>query len=236
FHNVESDFYLSLFVSEVNKIKKAHYYIQSLLLKNIERRILNNMGVDVTYTFLSKEDMNVYMKKYNISRKNIIINHNNIKTSGKVNRQVNFSEPFFLFPGSLDFPANSFAIKKMFETPNLNWDLLPKIIITGTASDNTRKKFLGLKNIHLVGRVSEDELYELYSTCIACISPIVTGAGIKIKNLEAIKLGVPLIATKFSCVGINIHNENIILTENNFNCFYKTMVKYYNEVFKLIAT
>ncbi|EAT6024129.1 mannosyltransferase, partial [Salmonella enterica] len=59
---------------------------------------------------------------------------------------------------------------------------------------------------------------------------IVTGAGIKIKNLEAIKLGVPLIATKFSCVGINTSNENIFLTENNFNSFYEVMLKYYNEV------
>ncbi|EEG8235852.1 glycosyltransferase [Salmonella enterica] len=230
FHNVESEFYYSLFVSEVNKIKKAHYYIQSLLLEVIERRILNDTSANVTYTFLSKEDMSEYMKKYNISRGNIIINHNNIKTSNKVNRKVDFAEPFFLFPGSLDFPANSFAIKNMLETPNLNWDLLPRIIITGTVSYNTRKKFLGLKNISLVGRVSEDELYRLYSSCIACISPIVTGAGIKIKNLEAIKLGVPLIATKFSCVGINTSNENIFLTENNFNSFYEVMLKYYNEV------
>lgn len=229
FHNVESDFYFSLYISETNKIKKIHYYIQSLLLKVIEKNLFNLTG-EITYTFLSKEDLNEYKKRYIINDNLCLINHNNINITKIINRKINHIEPFFLFTGSLDFPANSFAIRKLLEYPGLDWTCVPKIVITGSISEDIKKTFSCFENIYFAGRVSENELYELFTTCVASISPILTGGGIKIKNLEAIKLGVPLIATKFSCIGINTHSEKVILTENDSVSFYNAMVGFYNNV------
>ncbi|MBW9461112.1 glycosyltransferase [Kluyvera sp. EC_51] len=226
FHNVESSFYYSLFVSDKKIIKKIHYLIQSYLLKTVEKDIFNSTG-DVTFTFLSKNDMSEYQKKYIINSDRCLINHNHLNVTQKIERNINHVEPFYLFAGSLDFPANSYAIRKLLDTPGVNWDFLPKIIITGTVSDSTRKMFSGYKNINLVGRVNDNELNELFATCLASISPILTGGGIKIKNLEALKLGVPLIATDFSCIGIDVKSESVILTENDPASFYKAMVDYY---------
>ncbi|MTH47356.1 glycosyltransferase [Intestinirhabdus alba] len=231
-HNVESEFYFSLCFSEAKKIKKLHYYIQACLLKLIERNIFRNAykSNDINFTFLSQEDKKKYKEKHIINEDACLINHNNIRTTRRVNREVKFNDPFFLFPGSLDFPANSYSIKKLFENPDIDWGLLPKIVITGSVSDTIRNDFSIYKNISLVGRVPENELHELYSTCIACISPIITGGGIKIKNIEAIKLGIPLIATEFSCIGIDTSAENVIVTENDSCSFYEAMLEYYYEL------
>lgn len=229
-HNVESDFYFSLYKSETRKIKKTHYYIQALLLKILEKEIFNSAG-DVSYTFLSREDLNEYQKRYAINHNNCMINHNDINIIKIIERKINIDEPFFLFAGSLDFPANSFAIRKLLKAPGVNWDNIPKIVITGSVSEKTREEFSNFSNIDLVGRISESDLYELFSTCIASISPILTGGGIKIKNLETIKLGVPLIATRFSCIGLDINSDKIILSEDDSVCFYNAMLGYYNKVF-----
>ncbi|HFM4832351.1 TPA: hypothetical protein ACG7N9_004883, partial [Escherichia coli] len=43
---------------------------------------------------------------------------------------------------------------------------------------------------------------KLSSTCLCVIAPITTGTGIKIKILEAVQKGIPVLTTKFASKGI----------------------------------
>lgn len=226
FHNVESEFYRSLSYSETKFVKKTFFFIQSLLIKKIENRIFNN-NEKTKKTFLSDNDKQFYEDKYSCNLLTAIINHNYIYLPNKVVRNPNVKEPFFLFAGSLNFPANSYAIDCLLDNCKQDWNQIPKIVITGSVDSAKLEYFSKYDNLEIMGRVSEEKLVELYSECLACISPIITGGGVKIKNIEAMQLGVPLIATQFSCIGLNTKNKDVYISEDNSSSFYAAMTNYY---------
>ncbi|WP_157781326.1 glycosyltransferase, partial [Yersinia pestis] len=103
------------------------------------------------------------------------------------------------------------------------------ILVTGSFNDDIKSQFSQYSCVKLVGYVSDIQLRELQSSCIAVISPIITGGGVKIKNIEAIKLKIPLIATKFSCEGIDERGANIYITDDEPGSFYITMKSVLNK-------
>jgi glycosyltransferase involved in cell wall biosynthesis len=64
--------------------------------------------------------------------------------------------------------------------------------------------------IEITGRVDEVRPYLRRSACL--VSPLVSGAGIRNKILEAMAAGVPVVATPMSCDGIRITDgEHVLL-------------------------
>lgn len=61
------------------------------------------------------------------------------------------------------------------------------------------------EKVHIVGFV--DDINEYFSNCICMAAPLVLGAGIKIKILEAMALGVPTLTNEIGIEGIPAQNE-----------------------------
>lgn len=78
-------------------------------------------------------------------------------------------------------------------------DIHPDTVINITGSCGT--KLSQNKNIKTLGRVSDDELKQLYQTCIAMI-PLRYGAGVKGKVLEAMNYQTPFVSTSIGLEGI----------------------------------
>lgn len=78
-----------------------------------------------------------------------------------------------------------------------------------------------------VGLVPHEKLIELYSECLCVISPLISGSGVKVKNLEAIQLGVELILTEFSNIGVPV-SDNKYVTPNKPVEFVDAMVNFYD--------
>lgn len=109
-----------------------------------------------------------------------------------------------LFVGSAKYFPNRDAIEWLI------WDLMPKIAminpdvvlhIAGTSAAEFGAKVVG-ENVRLEGFVSDAALAHLHLTCDLFICPVILGAGIKIKVLEAGSYGLPVIATRISLEGI----------------------------------
>lgn len=75
-----------------------------------------------------------------------------------------------------------------------------KLAIAGEVSNIASVKALSNPNIVYLGRV--DNLSKTYAQSRVVVSPIVSGAGMKVKNIEAFSHGMPLVATSFSMDGI----------------------------------
>ncbi|MCC6025960.1 MAG: glycosyltransferase [Caldimicrobium sp.] len=58
------------------------------------------------------------------------------------------------------------------------------------------------RNIKVLGKVSEDELKQLYNKVKISIAPLLFGAGVKGKVIEAIAHGVPVVTTSIGAEGI----------------------------------
>ncbi|MDE1482436.1 glycosyltransferase [Xenorhabdus bovienii] len=225
FHNVESEFFMQLSNAVQDMLRKSYYKREGKVIRKLERQILFcERNPLLKYTFLTPLDSMFYVDKYGLSEGEYTLNINDIYINSKIERMVDKENPFFLFPGSLDFPPNNYSLQELlnsFDHKIFN-EMIP-IVVTGKCSEKNKKQFSKYNSLKIVGYVSDAELRKLYSTCVACISPITVGGGVKIKNIEAIKLDVPLIATKFSCIGINTEGKHVRLSDDSPLSFVSTM-------------
>ena len=73
--------------------------------------------------------------------------------------------------------------------------------VIGTCPDSTRTR-LTSDGVRFVGYV--EDLYEELRTCRVFVAPIISGSGIKTKVLEALAVGVPIVATSNALAGIGL--------------------------------
>jgi glycosyltransferase involved in cell wall biosynthesis len=114
-------------------------------------------------------------------------------------------EPFasqFLFVGAPDFPPNAFAIRWICTSlaPKL-YAKLPQVLILLLGKGVDALPWAIAPNIKPLGFVAEPELLRLLKSSTGIICPTVHGSGIKIKILEALSCGCPVLATEESLRG-----------------------------------
>lgn len=232
FHNVESDFYSELSKCSPSFIKKVFYMSESIKIKKLEREIFNplNDSKNIDLTFLSENDLSTYRQKYENIVTKMNVNHNFIRRAFKLERKVSSELLFILFPGGMSFPPNNEGIKLFLDTYDAELEKKNiKLIITGSVNEVIRKSFFKYKSVQFSGLLSSEDLMELYESCLLVISPIFSGGGVKIKNIETISYGVPLVATKFSCVGINVDSDLVYVTNNSIDDFCNVLSSVLNQ-------
>lgn len=88
------------------------------------------------------------------------------------------------------------------------------LTVVGGGSDNPRIRSLPHDpSIMFVGRV--DELSEYYKNASISICPLRIGSGTRLKVLEAMSFGTPVVSTTLGCEGINVvDGENLIIRDS----------------------
>ncbi len=201
-HDVIRNFYLSDLISNPSFKQKLNSMTKFIKVVFRERSIIERANIN-EYVFLTKEDEVWYKNHLN---KNITstVASNRLDVE-PIKRVIDKDKPFILYPGSIEFSQNFLAMKWFFMKviPLVEWDVT--ILITGTASKENRDKLSRVNsgcNVIFTGEIDKKELDNLNSKCIAVISPIISGTGIKIKVLEAVQRGIPVISTRKSAKGI----------------------------------
>ena len=138
-------------------------------------------------------------------------------------------DKYIIFPGALSFDPNYNGIKWFYASvfqqflskyPQYH-DL--KLLITGKTPEYVKQVVSKYSNVHLTGFVSDDELHRLYKHCRFAIVPIIDGSGVKMKILDLMSYGVPVIATKFAALGIGA--EKVIREVSTGDEFCHAMVE-----------
>jgi hypothetical protein len=203
-HDVTYQLLQSSMMGERSWIRKLFHWRDLQRCEAFEAGILQNFPGRIT--FLIKEDRDYYQHRFNITPARCLIASNKLMM-GKLERHVQCSSPFLLFPGSVEFHQNFTALKWMAEEV---WPLLDErfrelltVAVTGRASQPHRRQLeaLGMP-IKWMGEIPYEQLNELYRSCVCLVSPIISGTGIKVKNLEAVTKGIPLVTTHLSARGI----------------------------------
>jgi len=93
-------------------------------------------------------------------------------------------------------------------------------------------------NIKIHGVLSEIDMKNVITSCRVCITPLLYGAGVKGKVLDAFNLGIPVISSKIGAEGIkNIkNNENIFILDDDIY-YSKKFFEIYNnyELLNLVS-
>lgn len=112
--------------------------------------------------------------------------------------------PYFIFTGGLSFAPNFQGVVWMLESVCLKfWQRHPnvRLKITGKSSKKLVKAFADYSNVEFTGFLSEQDLKSEILHSSFAVVPIHKGSGVKIKLLDLLSFGVPVITTKNAQAG-----------------------------------
>lgn len=135
---------------------------------------------------------------------------------------------YICFCGSLKFFPNYHGIKWFLDNVFIKYiKIYPniKLKITGNITDEIKKDLCQYNNIEFTGFVSEEELQNIMTQSLFAIVSILKGSGVKIKLLELLSYGVPVVATQHAANGVPYGNNMPYLTGFDSNNFLANMIK-----------
>jgi len=95
-----------------------------------------------------------------------------------------------------------------------------QLIITG---DHANRPLPSEKNIELVGYV--DDIKSLIASCTVSLAPLLDGGGTRLKILEAMALGTPVVSTSKGAEGLEVANGEEILIANEPVDFANSVIR-----------
>jgi len=139
---------------------------------------------------------------------------------------IKHSQTEILFCGSLDYYPNEEGLIWFYDQVfPLIKKAIPEVILTlvGSSAKNERnEKLWHDPSVHITGRVVS--LQPFYYQAGVCIAPLLSGSGTRLKILEAMSFGNPIVSTSVGASGIDVINDNHILLADDANAFAKQVL------------
>ena len=220
-HNVES----KMIKDKILADSKLLFFINFIKTSFFERKVIKN---SIKTLFISSEDEKKF-KKF----KNTCIYPEFIPAK-EVSWKFHTLDKSILFLGSSHHYPNKEATLWIIQefAPKL-YEIDPSInikICGLNSSDIKLKHELICENVTFLGRVSDQELKDLFISSRLFLSPIILGSGIKMKVLEASSYGCPIFCTPESISGLDYLTDLVNSCDrNDVDIFVKEMIDiFYN--------
>jgi glycosyltransferase involved in cell wall biosynthesis len=167
---------------------------------------------------MSNIDKNILINKYNC--KNVVVKQNGIEKINFLKKKVNQTISLG-YIGSFNHPPNRTAINYFITeiAPLLEKNKIKyKYFIAGDNNEEdiktiiNRSELINKKNIVNLGKVKDVEYF--YKKIDILIAPIFSGSGTRIKILESLSYGIPVITSNIGQEGLNIENNFLYITNS----------------------
>ena len=195
---------------------KLYYYYEYLRTKFIERKALRNASNIVC---ISSYDVTGLKEAYSSLNLDDKLTHCAELLPFKYNRWSYRTDKKILFIGSPKYFPNRDAILWLVNelAPELaKKDSDIRIVLAGCEySSELMLNGIKAENVEFLGFVTERELQRLYCESSLFICPIVLGSGVKIKLLEAVAYGIPLLSTEEGAKGIDFIPDELLFDRRN---------------------
>lgn len=223
-HNNESNYFNELSKSTRNLKNKIYYYLESLKFKSYSKNVFKQAD---RLWFISNEEINNTID-LNLSKKSIhlpaSINHTMINHELLTNN--------VLYIGALFVPNNFEAI--VWYLKNVHSLLVKnknyKLIIVGSTGnlepEKYQKVFANYSNVEVF--LNQKELSNYYSDATVFVNPMLHGAGVKLKSINAIQNGLVLVSSKTGVEGIGLIKNKMYLEANTPNDFANAIEEVFN--------
>ena len=202
-HNVEYKIWDDLSKNNSNLLKKWLFAILSFQISTYEAKVLNFVK---HFVVLSNDEKAFYQKNYpNILTTKVAIY---IPPFDQSYSDKNINKKNLLITGSMDWKPNIEGLKWFMDkvAPRLiSQD--PEITITIAGKGIEKIDWSSLKKSNIKLKKSYNNVGEMFNEATILIIPLFSGAGIRIKMLEAMEYGMPTISTSKGLEGIEITNN-----------------------------
>jgi polysaccharide biosynthesis protein PslH len=235
-----------------------NYVEHDITVQAYERKIMNNNNFfKRMYYSLELKKLKFFEKKACMSSSNVIVLNkkdellagerfriNNIKRINPYygidlnldNNHIGVAEgKNICFVGSMNRPENEDAAIRMIT------DIFPiikekvkdaKLYIIGASPS---KKVLDMENDSIIVTGFVDDIFSYMKRCKVSVVPLLYGGGIKIKTLQSLAIGLPVVSSSVGNEGIDLAGECVV-EENDVVIFAEKVIKiltdvaYYNEL------
>jgi len=133
------------------------------------------------------------------------------------NQTLELPDPIVIgFLGSLDWRPNTQGLQKFLDEiwPSIrNAGRDVRLLIAGKNPDSSKLK-ISDSDVSFIGQV--DDSRGFISQLHALIVPLWSGSGTRVKILEAMSLGIPVITTPKGCEGLDVnHREHLFISDSS---------------------
>ncbi|MCY7870785.1 glycosyltransferase family 4 protein [Bacillus halotolerans] len=195
-HNHESEFAKHVWYG-----RRSSSYVKQVTL--MERTLVNNVSIVFA---TSIEDKKSFVNTFEVDPEKIKLAPNGVNPKNWIKRKSN----------KLDRPKISALFIGSLHQPNIE---IVEYILSELAVKCTEVEFIiagecGNKfsniarpNVKILGEINNFEKIKLFSEVDVAINPAFFGTGTKIKTLEFLSAGIPLISTEIGVKGMNLQKE-----------------------------
>ena len=210
-HNIEYLIWKRLAQQTQNPLNKLLYNYLSTSLKRFELSLFKKID---GYLPITEVDHQFFKKQFPTLRSKPIPFAINLSSYPIQNHQINEEQLSFFHLGSMNWQPNVEGISWFLENV---WEKVaekyPQISLS-LAGKGNRALFAhkNLKNVHVFDFV--DNAQQFMNEHDVMIAPLLSGSGMRIKIMEGMALGKPIITTTIGAEGIEITDrENILIAD-----------------------
>ncbi len=210
-HNIESELMRRYAATETSWPKRLAARRTALLLEAAETDLLRSFGI---HTVASERERQVLLARGCHNEIHVIGNGVDVSRFAGFGPDYSAGLKSLLFVGSMDYHANIDGVlwfaREIWPHIRSTWQDL----VFTVAGRNPSPEIISLRSetIHITGTVSDVRPY--YSTALAAIVPLRVGGGTRLKILEAMASGVPVISTHLGAEGLDVTDGiNILLAD-----------------------
>jgi len=226
-HNVESNFIMETFANNL-AYSRLERLIIPLYTKFLERTICKYVHI----ISVSSEEKNTFVKRYKLKKEKVTVipsgchllelPDKNYKNDVKEGFGINSDKLIVFFHGLFSHPPNKEAFEKIesYIAPRfkkINERAL--FVLAGTKLPRFKRE-----NILSLGFVKD--LYKILSVADIAIVPLTRGAGTKLKILDYLCMGLPIVTTKKGIEGIDAKNYEHAIIVSDVNEEFINAIEY----------
>jgi len=194
---------------------KIRYFINWTMMKKWEVKFLENFDKCITVSFQDKQILNSENQKLDVS-----VIQNGVDVNKYRPLPVNSGTKNILFIGFMDYVANHDAALYFYhEIFPIIKKQIPhsKFFIVGKNPKQGIKELTKDKDVIVTGYVNDVRSY--YQDCDISVVPLRAGGGTRLKILEAMAFGRPVISTSIGCEGLDVVNGHHLLIADDAQQF-----------------
>lgn len=217
-HNVESNFVMEIFADNP-KYSKLERLIIPIYIKFLEKVICKYIVDHITS--VSDEEKAIFIKKYKLNKEKVtvipsgcpILDLPDKKCKNNVKEEIDIDSEkvIIFFHGSFSHPLNKDAFKRMENYIAPKFKKINKRILFVVGGTGVPK--FERANIKSLGFI--EDLHKVMSIADIAIVPLTRGGGTKLKVLDYLSAGLPIVTTKKGIEGIKAKNsEHAIIIDN----------------------
>jgi polysaccharide biosynthesis protein PslH len=225
-HNIESELMQRYSEQEPSAPRRAYARRTARLMKDLEQRALSEFDAHIA---VSERDAEA-LRSVNLSAKVFVIENGVDSSYYEPDGSGSNTRNRIVFVGSMDYHANVEGVVKFARNV---WPAVhqqkPELVFTIVGKDPAPavRELSSINGVEVTGSV--DDVRRYYREAVAAVVPLNVGGGSRLKILEAMAAGVPVVSSTLGAEGLDVRDGENILIANAEDRLTKAVIDLVND-------